>query len=89
MWGGGINRDRKAVLIYVGSRVRNFRGRHGHWRLLYYPRVELVTAAAVWLGIGAAFGNAFMVAILSYGVPRIKKNWETVYKLNTRVAASS
>ena len=39
LWVGGINRGRTAVLMSVGSRVRNFRGRHGSCRLVHCHRV--------------------------------------------------
>ena len=39
LWGGVINRDRTAVLMSLGSRVRNFRGRHGSWRLVHHHRM--------------------------------------------------
>ena len=70
LWGGGINRDRTTVLIYVGYRVRKFRGRHGYWQLVYHYGVEGVTTAAAWVGLGAAFGNPFIEALLSCGFPR-------------------
>ena len=38
--GGGINRYRVTLLMYAGSRVRNFRVRHGPWKLVYYHRLE-------------------------------------------------
>ena len=58
-------------MIYVGYRVRKFRGRHGYWQLVYHYGVEGVTTAAAWVGLGAAFGNPFMEAILSYVFPRM------------------
>ena len=33
LWGGGIDRDRKAVLMSVGYRVINFSGRHGSCKI--------------------------------------------------------
>ena len=46
--------------MYGGSRVRNFRGRYGSWRLVYHHRVGVVTIYAAWVGIGVDFGNPFM-----------------------------
>ena len=65
LWRGGINRDSTAMLMSVASRVRNFRGRHGYWKLVHQHRVGMVTTAAAWVGLGAAFGNLSMEAILS------------------------
>ena len=90
LWGGGINRDMTEVFMSVVSRVRNFRGRHGYWRLVHQHRVEGVTTVATWVGIGASFGNPSMEAILSYGVPRtLKTVWDTTSKLKTRGEAAS
>ena len=61
----GINRYSMAVLMSVAYRVRNFKGRHGYWRLVHHHRVGVVTIAAAWVGLGAAFGNLYMEAILS------------------------
>ena len=48
-----------------------------------------MTTTEAWLGIGAAFGNPHMEAILSCGVPRKLKNiWDKTSKLNTGGAAS-
>ena len=71
LWGGGINRDRTTLLMSVGYRVRKSRGRHGYWQLVHHHRVEGATTAAAWVGLGAAFGNPFMEAILSYVFPRM------------------
>ena len=68
--GGSVNMDRMAVLMYVRSRIRNFSGRHGSWRLVHHHRVGVATTSSEWAGIGAAFGNPYLEAILSYGVQR-------------------
>ena len=90
LWGGGINRDRTAVLMSVGYRVIKFRGRHGSWRLVHHHRVGGVTTAAAWAEIGAAFGNPSMEAILSCGFPgTLNTIWDKTSKLNTRGEAAS
>ena len=74
----------------VVSRVRNFRGIYGSWRLVHHHRVEVVTTAAVWVGIGASFGNPSMEAVLSCGVPRtLNTIWDTTSKLKTIGEAAS
>ena len=49
LWGGGINRDRMAVLMSAESRVRNFRVRHGYWQLVNHHRVGGVTTTEAWV----------------------------------------
>ena len=65
--------DRTVVFIFVGSRVRNFRGRHGSWQLVNHQRVGGVTTAAVWTGIGSAFRKPSMEVIISCRVPKTLK----------------
>ena len=90
LWVGGINRDRTAVLISVGSRVRNFRGRHGSWRLVHHHMMGGVTTAAAWVGLGVDFGKPSMEAILSCVLPRILNTiWDTMSRLKTGRAATS
>ena len=48
----------------VGSRVRNFMVIHGSWQLVHHHRVGGVTTTAVLVGLGAAFANLSMEAIL-------------------------
>ena len=85
LWVGGINRDRTAMLMSVGSRIRNFRVRHGHWQLVHHHRVGGVTTDAAWEGLGAAFGIPYMDAILSCGDLRmLNKFLYTTSKLKTR-----
>ena len=89
LWGGGINRDRKEVLISVGYRVIKFRGRHRSWRLVHHHRVGVMTKNEVWVGLGAASGNSSMEAILRCGVPRtLNKIWYKTYKLKSGGAAA-
>ena len=67
---GGINRDRTELLMSLGSIVINFRVRHGSWKLVHCHRVRVVTTNALWVGLGGAFGNQSIEAILSCGVLR-------------------
>ena len=62
--------DRTAVLISVGYRVRNFRGRHDSWIIVQHHMVGGGDTSAEWVGLGAAFGNSYMEAMLICGVPR-------------------
>ena len=39
LWGGGINRDRTEVLMYVGYIVRNFSVIHRSWKIVHHHRV--------------------------------------------------
>ena len=49
-----------------------------------------MTTAGACVGIGEAFGNLSMEAILSCGVPRtLNKIWETTSKLNAIGEAAS
>ena len=90
LWGGGINRDRTSVLMFVESRVRKFRGRHGSCQLVHHHRVGRETTPSVWVGLGSAFGNPSMEAILSCGVPAtLNKIWDKTSKLKTRGEVSS
>ena len=82
--------DSTEVLMYVGSRVRNFRVRHGYWQLVHHHMVGGVTTDAAWVGPGAAFGNPYMEAILNCGVPiTLNTIWDSASKLNTRVEVAS
>ena len=84
LWGGGINRYRTEVLMYVGSRVRNLRGRQRYWRLKNHHRLRGVTTAAVWVGLREDFGKPSLEAILRYGVPStLDTIWDTTSKLKT------
>ena len=90
LWGGGISRDRMSVLMYVGSRVRNFRVRYGSWRLVHHYRVGGATTNAAWVVIWAAFGNPSMEDILRCRVPSIlntildtKSKMKTVWSENS------
>ena len=57
---------------------------------MHHHRLGGVNTAAVWVGIGAAFGNPHMEAILSCGVTRrFLKNWETMYDIKTGGATDS
>ena len=56
---------RTALLMYVGSIFRNFRGRHGSWRLVHHHRVGKVTTTEVWVWLGVSFRNLSMETILS------------------------
>ena len=79
-----------AVLMSVGSRVRNFRVRHGYCKPVHHHMVGGVTTDAAWVGPGAAFGNPSMEAILNCGVPiTLNKIWDSASKLNTRVEVAS
>ena len=90
LWGGGINSDRTLVLMYVGYRYRNFRGRHVYWRLVHHHRVGGVNNDSVWVGIWAAFGNPYMEAILSFGVPKtLNTIWDTSSKPKARGEVAS
>ena len=90
IWGRVINRDRTAVLMSVGSRVRNFRVINGPWRLVHHHRVGVLTTVAAWMGLGEDFGNPYMEAILSCGVlSTLNKIWDTTSKLKTRGEVSS
>ena len=60
LWGGSINRDRMKVLMSARSRVRNFRGKHGSWRILYHHRMGGVATTTEWVRLGVAFGNPSM-----------------------------
>ena len=56
---------------------------------MHHHRVGGVTAAATWVGIGAAFGNSYMEAILICGVPRkLNTILYTTSKLKTGGAAA-
>ena len=72
LWGGGIisDRYRASVLMSVGYRVRNLRGRHRYWQLVHHHRVGGVTNVELWVGIAADFGNQSIEAILSCRFPR-------------------
>ena len=49
-----------------------------------------VTTAVSWVGIGEAFGEPYMEAIMSCGVPRtLNTIWYTTSKLKTGGAAAS
>ena len=70
-------------MISVESRVRNFRGRHGSWKLVHHHRVGTVATAAAWVGLWAAFGKPSMEVILRCRFPRtLNIIWYTRYKLN-------
>ena len=78
------------VLMYVWYIVINFRGRHGSWRLVHYHRVVGVTTTAEWVGLGSAFGNPSMEAILSCKVTStLNSIWQTMSKLKKVGAAAS
>ena len=79
-----------SVLMYVGSIVINFRGRHGSWLLVHHHRVGGVNTASALVGLGASFGNPTTEAILSYIVPRMLNTiWYTTSKLNTGGSSAS
>ena len=79
-----------AVLISVGYRVRNFRGRNGSWKLVHHHRVGRVNTVAAWVGLGDAFGNPYIEAILSCGFMRtLNKIWDTKSQLKTRQESTS
>ena len=49
-----------------------------------------MTTDAVWVGLGAEFGNRSMEAILSYGVLRtLNTFWDITYKIKTGGADGS
>ena len=73
VWLGGINKDKSAVLMYGGYRVRYFRVRHRSWRLVQNHRRGGVNTAVAWVGLGVKFGNPYMEAILSCRVPKTLK----------------
>ena len=52
------------VLIYGGYRIRDFRGRHGSWRILHHHRVGGVTTSAAYVELWVHFGTLSMEAIL-------------------------
>ena len=82
LWGVVINRDRKSVLMSVVSRVINFRVIHGFWKLVYHHRLGGVTTNSACVGIGEAFGNPSMEAIMSCKFPRtLTTTWYKTSKL--------
>ena len=50
---------RMAVLMSVGSRVRNFRVRHGSWLLVHHHRVGGVNTATAWVVLGGGLWETF------------------------------
>ena len=78
------------MLIYVGSRARNFRGIHVSWILVHNHRVGGENTAAAWVGIGSTFGNPSTEAILSYGFTgTLDTIWYITSKLKTVGVATS
>ena len=72
----------KELLVSVGYIVINIRGRHRLWRLVHHLRVGVVTTAAVWVGLEAAFGDPSMDAILICGIPStLNTIWDKMSKL--------
>ena len=73
----------------LGSIVRNSIGRHGSWMLVHHHRLECGYLCSMGWD-RAAFGNLYMEAILSCGVPRtLNTFWDITYKLKTGGADGS
>ena len=57
---------------------------------MHHHRVEVVTTAAAWVGIGDDFGKPSMETILSCAVLRVLNTiWDTTSELKTRGEAAS
>ena len=58
-------------------------------KVVHHHRVEGVTTASSWVGLGTDFGNPYIEAILSCVFTRtLNKIWDPVGKLNTKGVAA-
>ena len=70
VWVRGVKKDRTAVLMSEGIRVRYFRVIHGLCMIVHHHRAGLVTTTIYWVGQGEYFGAPPMAAIMKFGVSR-------------------